>query len=414
MTFTTIAGSAPLRGVVVGAGALGPHWGFELHHSGDVELAGWVDLVPERAAAAAAGFGARDTVVGADAAAMLDALAPDFLVNVSPPTAHHAITLAALERGVHVLSEKPMAATLPQARDMIAAADRNQRLLMVSQNRRYYPGLIAFRETVAQLGRLSNLTCQFFIAHRDDAAEFLLAFPDPLLLDMAIHLFDGARAITGADPVSVYCEASNPPWSWYAGDAAADAIFTMTGGLRFTFTGNWAGPGFRTSWTGSWRATGERGSALWEDEGAPVVSPADGETLTAVAPAELVRGPERFPGLEFSLAEFVDALRTGRTPAGECHDNLRSLAMCHAAVESARTGRRVAVEAYPRGMSGFEPGDVVRVSHPDSGEPIEGTYLAMAEPDDLVEVDGEGVETAWVELDDGETRRFALDGVRAV
>ena len=65
-------------------------------------------------------------------------------------------------------------------------------------------------------------------------------------------------------------------------------------------------------------------------------------------------------------------------------------------------------------MSGFEPGDVVRVSHPDTGEPIEGTYLSMAEPDDLVEVDGKGVDTAWVELDDGETRRFALDGVRAV
>ena len=100
---------------------------------------------------------------------------------------------------------------------MIAAADRTERLLMVSQNRRYYPGLIAFRDTVAQLGRLSNLTCQFFIAHRDGAAEFLFGFPEPLLLDMAIHLFDGARAITGADPVSVYCESSNPPWSWYAG-----------------------------------------------------------------------------------------------------------------------------------------------------------------------------------------------------
>ena len=65
-------------------------------------------------------------------------------------------------------------------------------------------------------------------------------------------------------------------------------------------------------------------------------------------------------------------------------------------------------------MSGFEPGDVVRVSHPDTGEPIEGTYLSMAEADDLIEVDGEGVDTAWVELDDGENRRFALDGVRAV
>ena len=99
---------------------------------------------------------------------------------------------------------------------------------------------------------------------------------------MAIHLFDGARAITGADPVSVYCESSNPPWSWYAGDAAADAIFTMTGGLRFAFTGNWAGDGFRTSWTGTWRATGERGSAIWEDEGAPRVSPARGERVEAV------------------------------------------------------------------------------------------------------------------------------------
>ena len=137
---------------------------------------------------------------------------------MSPPGAHHAVTTAALERGVHVLSEKPMAATLAQAVDMVAVADRNERLLMVSQNRRYYPGLIAFRDTVARLGRLSNLTCQFFIAHRDGAAEFLFGFQDPLLLDMAIHLFDGARAITGADPVSVYCESSNPPWSWYAGD----------------------------------------------------------------------------------------------------------------------------------------------------------------------------------------------------
>ena len=344
MSFATAGGAAPLRGVVVGAGALGPHWGYELHHSGDVVLAGWVDLLPERAAAAAVALGAHEVPVGADLAAMLDAVRPDFIVNVSPPVAHHAITLAALERGLHVLSEKPMAATLAQAADMIAAADRNERLLMVSQNRRYYPGLVAFRDTVAQLGALSNLTCQFFIAHRDDAAEFLFTFPDPLLLDMAIHLFDGARAITGADPLTVYCEASNPPWSWYDGDAAADAIFTMTGGLRFAFTGNWAGDGFRTSWTGSWRATGERGSALWEDEGAPVVSSAPGEQLEAVAPAALVPDPERFPGLEFSLAEFVDALRTGRVPAGECHDNLHSLAMCHAAVESARTGRRVAID----------------------------------------------------------------------
>ena len=50
-------------------------------------------------------------VIGDDVGATLDAVRPDFLVNVSPPGAHHAVTTAALERGVHVLSEKPMAAS---------------------------------------------------------------------------------------------------------------------------------------------------------------------------------------------------------------------------------------------------------------------------------------------------------------
>ena len=43
-------------------------------------------------------------------------------------------------------------------------------------------------------------------------------------------------------------------------------------------------------------------------------------------------------GLEGALADFVAAVRTGSVPPGECHDNIRSLAMCHAAVESAERG----------------------------------------------------------------------------
>ena len=57
------------------------------------------------------------------------------------------------------------------------------------------------------------------------------------------------------------------------------------------------------------------------------------------------RPPDRFLGLEGALADFVAALRTGSVPLGECHDNLRSLAMCHAAVESAALGAPVTVPA---------------------------------------------------------------------
>ena len=236
-----------------------------------------------------------DVPASASLEATLDAQRPDFLVNVTAPTAHHAVTLAALERGIAVLSEKPLAATLAEAVEMIAAADRAERLLMVSQNRRYMPELVAFRDTVRRLGPLSDLTCEFYVAHREQAAEFLFVFAQPLLLDMAIHLFDGARAITGADPVSVYCESHNPPWSWYAGPAAASAIFRMSGDLRFTFTGNWAADGFRTSWTGSWRAIGERGTAVWDGEGIPRVEPGPGARVTASRPDPGPARPDPLP-----------------------------------------------------------------------------------------------------------------------
>ena len=182
---------------------------------------------------------------------------------------------------------------------------------------------------------------------------------------MAIHLFDGARAITGADPVSVYCESWNPPHSWFGGPAAASAVFQMSGGVRFSFDGDWSAQGFQTSWTGSWRAVGEHGSAVWDGQGAPRVEAAAGTGITAVTPVAERRDPSRFQGLEASLADFVAALRTGRVPAGECHDNLASLAMCHAAVESAATGVPVPVDAFgvadserPARVRAAEPGPV--------------------------------------------------------
>jgi predicted dehydrogenase len=46
-------------------------------------------------------------------------------------------------------------------------------------------------------------------------------------------------------------------------------------------------------------------------------------------------------GIAGSLRDFLRALKTGATPMGECHDNIKSLAMVFAAIESAAAGRRV-------------------------------------------------------------------------
>jgi predicted dehydrogenase len=167
---------------------------------------------------------------------------------------------------------------------------------------------------------------------------------DPLLLDMAIHLFDAARFVTGEEPVSVYCESYSPPWEWYAGHSAANALFRMTGDVRLAFNGSWTADGFPTSWTGRWRVFGERGSAMWDGVRAPRVQAAPGVRLEPVPPVREPRtSATRFGGLRHALAEFVGSLRSGRPPQTDGRDNLRSLAMCHAAVQSARTGQPLPV-----------------------------------------------------------------------
>ena len=285
--------------------------------------------------------------MGTDLAAMLRAVAPDFVVNVTAPEAHREVTLGALGAGVAVLSEKPMATSMEAAREMVAAADAAGRLLMVSQNRRYKPTLQAFRDAVAgsgrspaspatstsPIGRMRTGSCARSSSRCCSTWRSTCSTPH--------------ASSPGAEPVSVYCESYSPPWDWFAGPSAANAIFRMSGDVRMAFNGSWCADGFQTSWTGRWRAVGEHGSAhVGRRSARRACRPARASSLPR---SPRVRGPrrsrDRFEGLADALAEFVAALRTGRVPQSEAHDNLRSLAMCHAAVESARSRAPVAVAA---------------------------------------------------------------------
>ena len=329
-----------MRALLVGAGGMGRAWGKNLQEEG--LLAGWCDL---REGAAAEAAGDLDIPTGTDLAALIEKVSPDFVVDVTIPEAHHDVTLLALARGLPVLGEKPMAATMAQARAMVEASERAGKLYMVSQSRRYDAGLVAYRKLVRErLGRLGRLDVDFMIgAH---FGGFRDAMDHVLLLDMAIHTFDAARAISGADPVSVYAEESNPSWSWYAGDAGADCLFEMSDGLRLNYRGSWCAEGLPTSWEGTWRAVGERGTALWDGASAPFAELVAGDEGFH-RPVERVESPVGTldGGIKGSLREFIRALETGETPQGECHDNIRSLAMVFAAVESSRRGERVRIDS---------------------------------------------------------------------
>ena len=332
-----------MKALLVGAGGMGQTWARNILDHAEVELDAWVDIRPGATKEAADKLGFSLPYGGEDVEAAIVDRKPSFVVDVTIPEAHHDVTLTALRYGIPVLGEKPMAASMEQARSMVAASERAGVLYMVSQSRRYDPGIQAFKGLLNGLGSIGILNADFYIgAHfggfRDD-------MPSPLILDMAIHTFDEARYLTGKAPVAVYAEEFNPSWSWYQGDACAQALFEMEDGLRFNYRGSWCAEGAHTSWDGDWRAVGERGTAIWDHNQTPysdIVSKSGGfhsETVRTTGDVKNIRA-----GIAGSLDEFVHALRTGATPNGECHDNIKSLAMVFAVLESSRSGRRVRID----------------------------------------------------------------------
>ena len=87
---------------------------------------------------------------------LFDQVDAQAVVNVTVPVAHAVVSNTALLHGLPVLCEKPLAETVSQGLSMIAAAELSGQLLMVSQSRRYWRNLSAFRQQIAQLGPIGD------------------------------------------------------------------------------------------------------------------------------------------------------------------------------------------------------------------------------------------------------------------
>lgn len=339
MTHRTVDAGRPLRVLLVGAGGMGRNWIRTIVASPDVQIVGIVDLAPDVAAAGAAlveELGGGRVPTAAYLIDLATTTGGDAVIEVTVPRAHHQITTEALFLGLPVLGEKPAAATVAEALSLAATAELTGELFMVSQSRRYNDQLTHLRALVDALGDIGVVTHTFARAPR--FGGFREQMVRPLLLDMAIHPFDTARALSRREPVSVYCESFNPTWSWFAGDAAATAIFEFEGGARFVYSGSWCSSGAETSWNGQWRLSAADGTALWDGDNTPVAHRDDGAPLTVLPPET---SPPEIAG---SLAEFVAALRSGERPQCEVHENIVSLAMVEAAVRSATTRQLVRID----------------------------------------------------------------------
>ena len=333
-----------LKAIVVGAGGISGAWFPPLVKEG-VVVPAVVDLRPDAAKASIEKHNLPAKAYTSLGRALRAAKA-DFVVDLTVPEAHCKVTCTALKAGCHVIGEKPMASSMASARRMVKTAEETGKLYMVSQSRRWDAkhASLARATRDGAVGEITTINCDFYLgAHfggfRDEMAS-------PLILDMAIHHFDLARFFTGCDPVAVYAREFNPKGSWYKGDVAASCIFEMSNGVVFTYRGSWCAEGCHTSWNGDWRVIGTNGTITYERDQQPTGQAVAGTEgfNRPLKPVEIPTPEMPYGSMHGALREMLDYLRSGKVPQTECHDNIKSLAMVFAAIESAKKGKRVEIK----------------------------------------------------------------------
>ncbi|MGZ8397608.1 MAG: Gfo/Idh/MocA family protein [Gemmatimonadales bacterium] len=169
---------------VLGVGALGQHHARHLAGLSDVRLVGVHDTDPTRATKIAAELG---TLAFAD---MDQLLAQVEAVTVAVPTPAHAeVGLRALRRGVPVLMEKPLAATLAEADDLIAEASRRKVQLQVGHIERYNRAIRAAEAYLDGPRYIESLRLAPFQPRGTDVA---------VVIDLMIHDLDLVLHLTGS------------------------------------------------------------------------------------------------------------------------------------------------------------------------------------------------------------------------
>ena len=188
-----------VRAGVIGLGMMGRHHVRVLQDIDRAELVAIADPDPRSLTAALRG---RDLRGYADYKEMLDREHLDLVVVAVPTSMHQAVATTAMERGAHVLIEKPIAATVDEASELIEAAARTHRWLAVGHLERFNPAIVALKHRLDEgdLGRVFRL-------HARRMGPFPARIRDVgVVIDLATHDIDISRYLLGSEPVRIFAE----------------------------------------------------------------------------------------------------------------------------------------------------------------------------------------------------------------
>jgi myo-inositol 2-dehydrogenase / D-chiro-inositol 1-dehydrogenase len=314
---------------VLGAGNLGRIHAEALSRHPAASITAVADVDPARAGELASRFEAR---VFRDLDGLLGS-GIDLLV-ITTPNAHHAdAARAALDRGVPVFSEKPMATSLEEARRLLERAERPGAFYVVGHNRRHAPVYKAAREIVAAGFRPLLASMKM---HEGDLRSPAWV-SDPAVTggfpyENLVHFFDLMEWLVA--PVAEVSCLARAPFYPDLNDFVVSVAFSggAIGALTASGHASWLHPAERTE------LVGDHASVVVEELDRVVDTTGGGEP--SVRDFSGLPREERW-GFRDQDLEVVDCLLGGRQPCFSARNAFRTLEIAEACLTAAREGRVV-------------------------------------------------------------------------
>ena len=222
-----------IRTAVIGVGAMGRNHARVYADLPGVDLVGVADTDMKAATSVAEKFGAQPYD---DFERMLDELRPDAVTIAVPTVQHCRVSLPVIERGIHLMIEKPIAFSLEEGEQIIARVAQRRVKLMIGHIERFNPAVTALKTQLAAgaLGRVFQID-----ARRQ--GPFPVRIVDVgVVIDLAVHDLDIMRYITGAEVVRAYAETERRIHS--TREDLLTGLVRLSDGTVGTLTINWLTP----------------------------------------------------------------------------------------------------------------------------------------------------------------------------
>lgn len=318
---------------------------------GLIEVVAAVDVNEAALVNAQEALGVPATKCYTDLQRAFDETPADFCTIVTPPAFHESVVDVALDHDMHILSEKPIADTLEGAVRIAEKVKRAGKKMGVTMSHRFDQDKTTLRQELrsGRNGPLDYLVCRFTCNMRnfgDWGAHFRHTMKDALMIEGSVHHLDILADLAGATCDTIYAQTWNPSWGDYGGDSQGLVTMHFENGVRATYEGAKTNAIGLNGWAQEYvRAECENATLIMDRRRVERHPYEGGRIYKREGEGNEIPLLEQPKWMNTWLVEqFVQWLDGGPQMETNIEDNLQSVALIFAAIQSSQTGQPVKVQ----------------------------------------------------------------------